>query len=179
MESQGLPRLAIKVWAWLTVRVVIAPVVAAITLSPAQSRLRNARSYGTQRSRRATHRRRGSTLTPGLGRLPPPSTQKLVRGAIIAGYPESCRWRRPRFPFSGRWWRSCRLPAVSLMPSTPRPSSTRDILPIAGAPFLSRLPSSCLTLRWRDLRVAIQGRPKAIIAGFGCMPPSLHYLQLP
>jgi len=25
----------------------------------------------------------------------------------------------------------------------------------------------------------MQGRPTAIIAGFGCMPPSLHYLQLP
>src|SRR5580692_2115754 len=26
---------------------------------------------------------------------------------------------------------------------------------------------------------AMQGRPKAIIAGFGCMPPSLDYLRLP
>jgi hypothetical protein len=25
----------------------------------------------------------------------------------------------------------------------------------------------------------MQGRPKAIIAGFGCMPPSLDYLRLP
>ena len=26
---------------------------------------------------------------------------------------------------------------------------------------------------------AMQGRPKAIIDGFGCMPPSLDYLRLP
>jgi len=26
---------------------------------------------------------------------------------------------------------------------------------------------------------AMQDRPTTIIAGFGCMPPSLHYLQLP
>ena len=26
---------------------------------------------------------------------------------------------------------------------------------------------------------AMQGRPKAIIAGFGCKPPSLDYLRLP
>jgi hypothetical protein len=25
----------------------------------------------------------------------------------------------------------------------------------------------------------MQGRPKAIIAGFGCKPPSLDYLRLP
>ena len=43
----------------------------------------------------------------------------LFHGPRWGGAPISC-------------WASC---AISLMPSTPRPSSTRDILPTAGAPF--------------------------------------------
>ena len=53
--------------------------------------------------------------------------------------------------------------------------------PPCGAPTVRFAADSLLEGNGFELPVprAMQGRPEAIIADFGCMPPSLDYLQLP